>query len=409
MIEGGEEMGEEERKEGGGKIFKTLVVLAILGGLGYFAYVKGYHKLVMEKCGLGSGDGAETAEKSGEEAVAGAESAEKEASAGEESAAEAETAAEAERPEASAEEEAKPEEAAAEEAKPEEDGKKPEEAETIAEDRPFTGYEWVNVTPSNRIGGRMVSPGYLRGKTVLIDCRDYGSRSCVEDAKALQQLWSTYKSKEFVVIGCHTGEAESERVAKIMDRLGLTYPIYRDAGLLGRDGERLEMSTFTVLDSTGRRFMHRGSDIRRVTGVIGNLIFITKRPSGAKSWKWLLDWEIENMPGHAYNRLRDFNADTSACAEMRKKHPKDFRRYADAYADMKRSDEVLRTAKLVALAVAVKDRDVTSASAKRITKATLAGAIEKYSDLKGSEDPRIVQEAKNAIADLTFAAASMKN
>lgn len=275
-------------------------------------------------------------------------------------------------------------------------------------DDAFSGYEWTNVTPENRIGGRMVSPGYLRGKTVLIDSRDYGSKSCVEDVKALQQIWNTYKTKEFIVIGCHTGAADSGRVSKIIDRLGVTYPVYNGAGVAGREGDRMNLPALAVLDSTGTRFVHKGTDVRKVSGVVGSLIFLTKRPTGAQTWKKLLDWEIENMPGHAFNRLRDLMADSAESSSLRAKFPADMKRYEETYAKWKESNEIKKTAKLVGLAVAVKDRDVNSNEAKKITKSVIEGAIGKYSKLKESSDPRIVQEAKNAIADLMFAEATLK-
>ena len=88
------------------------------------------------------------------------------------------------------------------------------------------GKEWRNVTPETRIGGRIVSPGYLQGKVVLLDCRDYADASGAEAMKRLQGVWRTYASKPFVVLGCHTGRSNRAAAAALMSRLGITYPVY---------------------------------------------------------------------------------------------------------------------------------------------------------------------------------------
>ena len=75
------------------------------------------------------------------------------------------------------------------------------------------GKEWRNVTPETRIGGRIVSPGYLQGKVVLLDCRDYADASGAEAMKRLQGVWRTYASKPFVVLGCHTGRSNRAAAA----------------------------------------------------------------------------------------------------------------------------------------------------------------------------------------------------
>ena len=46
-------------------------------------------------------------------------------------------------------------------------------------------YEWDNVGPDSRLGGRMISAGYLRGKVVLLDRRDYTDPA---NAEAIRQL-----------------------------------------------------------------------------------------------------------------------------------------------------------------------------------------------------------------------------
>ncbi len=265
-------------------------------------------------------------------------------------------------------------------------------------------FEWENLTPENRLGGRMVSPGYLRGKIVVFDRRDYGSKESVEAIKALQTLWSSYKTKPFVVVGSHTGKASAKRVEALMEKLDVTYPVYANASL---EGAPKSSASVRVIDSTGTRIMYSGEDPRAASGVVGTAIFAARMPAGAKQWKRLLDWEIENLPGQGYLRLKAYRADRDARSEMKREFPEDDARYDAAFRKFAQSKEIKRLSKLVELSRLVKDRDTSSGAGKRVTKASIEKTIAKNESLKKSKDPAVVQEAKNAIADLQFAAATI--
>ena len=70
-------------------------------------------------------------------------------------------------------------------------------------------------------------------------------------------------------------------------------------------------------------------------------------------------------------------------------------------------NEIKRLAKLVELSRLVKDRDRSSKKSARITPEILEKAIEKYIDLKQSDNPNVAQEAKNAIADIKWSEATL--
>ena len=65
-----------------------------------------------------------------------------------------------------------------------------------------------------------------------------------------------------------------------------------------------------------------------------------------------------------------------------------------------------KLARLVELARQVKDRDAAAQSAQRLSPAAAERAAEKFASLKESLNENIVQEAKNALADIKWAAAS---
>ena len=88
--------------------------------------------------------------------------------------------------------------------------------------------EWENVDPAHYLAGRMASAGYLRGKVVLLDYRDYGDKSGVDAMRRLEEIWQTFKMKPFVLIGSHRGTAGAEKIKRIAEGLKLTFPIYKD-------------------------------------------------------------------------------------------------------------------------------------------------------------------------------------
>ena len=271
------------------------------------------------------------------------------------------------------------------------------------------GYEWLNVSQETRIGGRMVSPGYLRGKVVLFDCRDYADPANAEVLKRLQSIWATYKTKPFVVLGSHRGEAGTAKVREMMDKLGITYPVYRGARLSNGELENTDGKALVyVIDSTCSRRLYGGKDDRAATGVVGSAIFAARMPTNAKQWKFQLDYELENLPGQAYLRLKALKEHQDVWSEMQSKYPEDAKRYEDTRAKFSENNEIKKLAKLVELARLVKDRDTESEQAKKIKPEHLERVEEKYESLKGSDNPYIVQETKNALVDIRFAKASLK-
>ena len=51
---------------------------------------------------------------------------------------------------------------------------------------------WENLDEAHHLAGRMASSGYLRGKVVYVDCRDYGDKSGVEAMQRMEEAWHTF-------------------------------------------------------------------------------------------------------------------------------------------------------------------------------------------------------------------------
>ena len=260
-------------------------------------------------------------------------------------------------------------------------------------------YEWDNVGPDSRLGGRMISAGYLRGKVVLLDRRDYTDPANAEAIRQLQAIWATYKMKPFILLGSQNGPAGKAKVEETLRKLGVTFPVYRDARLRkpGASKEDLEAMErifedprplIQILDSGCRRKVYNGRDVHAAQGVVGSALLATSSPMTP----------ISRTSGQGI-----------VLRVLRGRFPKDAAKYAQAWEELSARDEVRKLAKLVELSRLVKDRDLAAKSSQRITPEVLATAMEKYAPLKQSADAFVVQEAKNALADLKFCAAALES
>lgn len=260
---------------------------------------------------------------------------------------------------------------------------------------------WENLDPQHHLAGRMASSGYLRGKVVYVDCRDYGTKDCVEAVQRMEEAWKTFKMKPFVMIGSHRGAAGAEKIKRIAEGLGLTYPIYRDAGIT-RTPEQEEADPektgfVYVVESTGR-ILYRGKDDRRAFGVVASALMAMRSPQTPKQWKHYIDFDVDVLPGRALLELEDF----------RKAFPKEARAYDSVWAKFNADQEIKRLAKLERLTLQAKDYDFKDTSARRLSSDKVEQAMAAFADLKSSGNPVVAQEAKNCLAELTWTSAMLK-
>lgn len=265
---------------------------------------------------------------------------------------------------------------------------------------------WTNLAPEKHIAGRMASPGYLRGKIVILDRRDYANKECESELRKLQAAWTSYKTKDFVLVGSHCGAASADEVAKIAARLGLTYPIYANANADPDGADSGSEPSVAVYDCVAGRRLLSGRFAHDAIGMAGSALMNLRVPPSPKVWKRCLDYEFEQLPGRACLRLKELEADRKALAAFTAEYPDDIVRYRKRSKALARRPEMRKLVDLVRLSRIVKDCD-PSLSRKLSAKA-LAQKIEQFSVLKNSEDEIVAQEAKNAIADLIFAKASME-
>ncbi len=83
---------------------------------------------------------------------------------------------------------------------------------------------WLNSKP--------LSIARLRGKVVLVHFWAFGCGNCVNASPHMNELYKKYEGSDFVMIGVHTPEFDSEKDADALraavKRMKITYPVAAD-------------------------------------------------------------------------------------------------------------------------------------------------------------------------------------
>lgn len=236
---------------------------------------------------------------------------------------------------------------------------------------------WRNLDDENHIAGRMCRAGYLTGKVILL------SRA-VDDAQRLEEVWSSFKTKSFVLLGAYASAPQ-----------GVTFPVYAAAT---RDGAPL--SPLVLFDATGR-IVYSGADVNAATEALVTALTDFAAPPTVVAFRALLNFELENLPAHATIRY----------AAFQKAHPEEARDYAARLDEIAKTPNLKALVALVRLAETVKDARTLDAKKDAHVRSRVLKRIDeaerKYAFLKVAEDPRVAQEAKNALADLAWAKATL--
>ena len=238
--------------------------------------------------------------------------------------------------------------------------------------------EWENVDDAHYIAGRKCSSGYMRGKVVLV-CSDKSLVLRMED------VWTSYKSKPFVLIGDYPKRPKST-----------SYPVY-DGIKLGGDAKIRKGTPLYVVDAVGR-VRYKGMDERKATEVVVTLLTDLEAPKNEIDAATYLKFELANLPAQACIRYH----------ELKKQYPEVAKAHQVEYVEIAKNPEIRKLVELVKFAKSVKDRslDQKQGGNSRLV-AEINGYIKKCAALKESEDENIAQEAKNALADLAWAKATL--
>lgn len=271
--------------------------------------------------------------------------------------------------------------------------------QTFAACLAFGAVEWTNVDAGHYLGGRKASPGYLQGKVVLVfrwDAREPNGRAMLS---RLEDIWNSFKTKQFVMLGSQVNpEAGADEVKKLIAGNGISFPMYSDASLTKGFPKFKNIPLLYVVDETGR-VVYIGEQDRNATTAIVTALTELDSPKNVEQWKKFLDFELENLPGHGYLRLQEFW----------KRFPAEAKAYAQKAKELSQVPDVKKIADLVLFAKRARDPRMFG-EREQLKKAKFRDMIEtaiaKYAPLRESSDPRVVQEAKNSLADLKWALAT---
>ena len=259
--------------------------------------------------------------------------------------------------------------------------------------------EWKNVDADHHLGGRKASAGYLQGKVVLVDRWGAHSPPCRALLPRVEEIWQSFKTKPLVILGGHCkGWGTADEVAELITEHKLTYPVYEGAGLATGEPKFDAIPFLYVVDETGK-VVYLGRDERTATQAIVMALTDMEAPKNVAQWKRFLDYELEHLPCRGYLRLRDF----------RKKFPKEVKAYESKAKELSAISDLKKVADFIEFAKKAKDPPVFGPKdkAKKAKFEKLVNdMVSKGEAFKAHPDPRVAQEAKNALADLKWTQAT---
>lgn len=89
--------------------------------------------------------------------------------------------------------------------------------------------DWKGLERANWYCGKKLTEKALAGKIVMVFAFSETSPDSIALLPRLEQLWSAYKTKPFMLLGSHRG-GRSPQVERLVKKARLTFPVYEDAG-----------------------------------------------------------------------------------------------------------------------------------------------------------------------------------
>ena len=261
---------------------------------------------------------------------------------------------------------------------------------------------WMGVDTESHLGGRKVSQGYLQGKVVLVYKWD---KEHAEHLARLQEVWESFRSKQFMLIGSYRGEGVAEGDAglkELVKKSGVTFAVYNGAGYEGEPG-----NVIYVVDGTGA-CVWRGTDERLAEEAVVKAITNLAYPADIGYYKRLLKKEKDTLKGRTWNHLKELEKRMIKDKKFAKTvTAEDKKEFAALKKELKANKDIEKLGNLVEFARIARDYNPKARKQKvRIDKSKINATIKAGEVLLKSEDPVVVQEVKNSLADLKMAAAA---
>ena len=140
---------------------------------------------------------------------------------------------------------------------------------------------WKGLEPENWYCGKKLTEKSLDGKIVMVYVFSESSEDSVALLPRIENVWSAYKSKPLVVLGSHRG-GKSAKVANLIRKSKVTFPVYEDAGRTKEPGAGGRYPIVYVVDDSGQMIYRGRSDLEATEAVVTAIPNVGKRRKGAK-------------------------------------------------------------------------------------------------------------------------------
>ena len=123
---------------------------------------------------------------------------------------------------------------------------------------------WANLDDAHHYSGPKLTEKDLEGKVVMVDCWGVKCPPCRELLPRMQELWTHFDQKKFVLVGSHCQGKSPEAVKELVDANKLTYPIYERFGLAEGEPSFNAIPFIYIVNHRGR-IVYTGHDERDAT------------------------------------------------------------------------------------------------------------------------------------------------
>ena len=136
---------------------------------------------------------------------------------------------------------------------------------------------WLNLDETHHYSGPTLTEKDLEGKVVLVDNWGVNCPPCRASLPRIQQIWESFKTKPFVLIGSHCQGRAEDKVKELVEENKLTYPMYERVGLAEGAPEFRAIPFIYVVNHRGR-VVYSGHSDREATEALVTAIADVGQP-----------------------------------------------------------------------------------------------------------------------------------
>lgn len=170
--------------------------------------------------------------------------------------------------------------------------------------------EWRGIGEDDYIAGaRISSPEKLKGRVVLVDVWGVNCPPCRALLPKLQELWVNFglpANKPFIVLGSHRQERSDARINAVVEKAGVTYPVYQGAGITEREPSSGGSIPFMYVLNHRGQVIYKGRDVllaqEKVITAIGNVGQLPSLTDGVY-FVWYKNMESQLVLGKPIDKL----------------------------------------------------------------------------------------------------------